>query len=267
MTKVCPECGRGFEPNPRVGMRQKFCSHKCGARAASRAQVQRVRAVKLALRSGRVCKRCGKTFTPKNSRGVYCSRKCQKAAMYERLRADHAAARGTRKCPVCGKEFTPKNIRCVYCSRACYNRIYKVGHCHKVEMADRKCECCGKVFTPNTSRARYCSLQCRRSVEHEKTKAAKLAARANRVCPVCGATFTPKSCKGIYCSRYCKSHARGRHILQPSVPLDIRLMEQHVREYLSLPDAERYQRRGTLTPAELKMAEKMWNQMHGLRTV
>ena len=179
MTKVCPECGRGFEPNP-ARPKQKYCSFKCKSRAGSIRQSKR-------------------------------------------LTAARRAKRGKFICALCGKEFEAT---------------------HHL--------------------ARYCSRQCRRSVEHEKTKAAKLAARANRVCPVCGATFTPKSGKGIYCSRYCKSQARGRHILQPSVPLDIRLMEQHVREYLSLPDAERYQRRGTLTPAELKMAEKMWNQMHGI---
>ena len=128
------------------------------------------------------------------------------------------------------------------------------------------CPVCGRGFEPNRPYQKYCSTRCKRKVEHAKVSAEKLAARANRVCPVCGATFTPKSRKGIYCSGYCKNQARGRHILQPSVPLDIRLMEQHVREYLSLPDAERYQRRGELSKAELKMAEKMWNQMHGLRT-
>ena len=132
------------------------------------------------------------------------------------------------------------------------------------------CPECGRGFEPNRPHQKYCSMRCKRKVEHAKVSAEKLAARANRVCPVCGATFTPKSGKGIYCSRYCKNKARGRHILQPSVPpdtQDIRLMEQHVREYLSLPAAERWARRGTLTPAELNMAEKMWNQMHDLRMV
>lgn len=276
MTKVCPVCGKEFDAKPCGGGRpQRYCSTHCRNVYHCRAYATRRRGDVVGpdgRAAGRVpiakrtCPVCGRVFEPNPSRPKqkYCSLQCTKKAWADTLKAARLAARKDRVCPVCGVTFTPKHSQGVYCSKDCYRKAHWLQHKLPETV---KCEHCGKEFTPNTSRARYCSLQCRRSVEHEKTKAAKLAARANRVCPVCGATFTPKSGKGIYCSRYCKSHARGRHILQPSVPFDIRLMEQHVREYLSLPDAERYQRRGTLTPAELKMAEKMWNQMHGLRMV
>ena len=40
-----------------------------------------------------------------------------------------------------------------------------------------------------------------------------------------------------------------------------------VREYISLPAAERLARRGTLTPAELRLAGKMWEEIHSGRVV
>ena len=130
----------------------------------------------------------------------------------------------------------------------------------------RTCPTCGKEFEATHHLARYCSRKCRRKVEHDKVSAARLAARANRVCPICGATFTPKRCNTVYCSSSCKYRARrGAPIRDsPHVALAAILSSRRVSEYLSLPDAERYQRRGTLTKDELKMAEKMWNQMHGV---
>ena len=239
MTKVCPECGKEFEPNPSRPW-QKFCCKKCSERAARKAQDRRLKAAKLAARSNRVCKRCGKIFTPKNSAGVYCSSQCQKKALNERMRAERAAARGTRQCPVCGVTFAPKQSTGVYCSRACYDKAHR-DHYHRVEIAARKCEFCGTEFTPKNSVARFCSSRCYNMAYWRKHHLKVEKSRVKKLKSPKPSTFQLST-------------------FQPSA-------ERRVREYLALPAAERWARRGTLTKDELKMAEKMWNQMHGLRMV
>ena len=73
----------------------------------------------------------------------------------------------------------------------------------------------------------------------------------------------------MYCSYGCKYRARrGAPIRDsPHVALAAISSYRRVSEYLALPAAERWARRGELSQAELKMAEKMLNQMHGLRMV
>lgn len=226
MTKVCPECGREFEPNSGVGRRQKYCSGECCARAGRKAQDRRVKAARLAARANRVCKRCGKIFTPKNSAGVYCSQECRRATISERLSAEHAAARGTRKCPVCGKEFAPK-----------------------------------------TSRARYCSRRCNETAVRRRRGIKPLA---TKTCLACGRSFETRGHRQLYCPD-CKVKSATTSPLNRAAPFKglkrSDLSAEKVSAYLALPAAERWARRGTLTPAELKMAEKMWNQMHSLRMV
>lgn len=266
MTKVCLECGREFEPNPFVGARQKYCSGECCARAGRKAQDRRAKAARLAARANRVCKRCGKIFTPKNSAGVYCSQECRRATISERLSAEHAAARGTRKCPVCGKEFAPKSSRGVYCSKDCYNKAY--GRDHKVELPEPvKCQVCGKEFQPKTSRARYCSRRCNETAVRRRRGIKPLA---TKTCLACGRSFETRGHRQLYCPD-CKVKSATTSPLNRAAPFKglkrSDLSAEKVSAYLALPAAERWARRGTLSQAELKMAEKMWNQMHSLRMV
>lgn len=246
MTKVCPVCGRGFVANPSGGGRpQRWCSPRCRNIYHCRAHDTRQRGgavgpdgrVPIAARA---CPICGKIFTPKKSSGKYCSGTCRDAAYKRRLRAKLFAVRKDIVCPICGNTFTPKNSRGVYCSRNCLAKAVRLRN-RKAPPASRACECCGKEFTPKNSRARFCSKSCMERAWRERHHSKVEKLRVEKLKSPKPSTFQPST-------------------FQPSA-------ERRVREYLSLPDAERYQRRGTLSQAELKMAEKMWNQMHGLRTV
>ena len=260
MTKVCPECGRGFEPNP-SRPKQKYCSRECAKRASERARGRRISAAKLAARSGRVCPGCGKTFTPKNNSGVYCSPQCRSKAHTEQLKAERAAGRGTRQCPVCGKTFAPKQSHGVYCSRACYRKA----HCHKVKIVARKCEFCGKVFTPKNTLAKYCSKRCASTAYRRRHG---IGLEHTRTCPTCGKTFTTILRAQKFCSTACGDRDKYlRRTKRLNAPSALHPSAEKVRAYLALPPDERWARRGDLTKEELAVAEKMWNQMHGLRMV
>lgn len=252
MTKVCPVCGKPFVANPSGGVRpQRWCSPRCRNIYHCRAHDTRRRGGAVgpdgrAPVSARACPICGKIFTPKKSSGKYCSGTCRDAAYKRRLRAKLLAVRKDIVCPICGNTFTPKNSRGVYCSRNCLAKAVRLRN-RKAPPASRACECCGKEFTPKNSRARFCSKSCMERAWRERNGKVKSSATPplNRATPF--KDLKPRSGD-----------------LKRS---DLTSSDLRVREYLSLPDAERYQRRGTLTKDELKMAEKMWNQMHGLRMV
>ena len=128
----------------------------------------------------------------------------------------------------------------MYCSRNCLAKAVRLRN-RKAPPASRACECCGKEFTPKNSRARFCSNSCveRAWRQRHHSKVEKL--RVEKLKSPTPSTFNLST-------------------FQPSAA-------RRVSEYLALPAAERWARRGELSQAELKMAEKMLNQMHGLRMV
>ncbi len=153
--KKCPECGREFEPAPRHP-HQIYCSEKCGGRASSRRQCERLRAARRPPEPRR-CALCGAVFTPSRKGNVYCSRKCGKRA--DNLK--HHTKAEPRKCAMCGAVFTPRRHGQRFCSHACYYRAWMEAN-HRAPAAEpRKCEHCGTSFTPRRRDQRFCSVRCR----------------------------------------------------------------------------------------------------------
>lgn len=181
----------------------------------------------------RICPVCGMDFTPANGRQLFCGKKCHQKAKWARIaatvRARRLAARANRVCPVCGKVFTPKNARGKYCSAKCANARFRV----LVQHGPKPCAWCGREFTPGRSSQIYCSRECNLAAHGKSRKGAALSIRKV-----------------------------GRAV--PGEPL---ASLARVRAYLALPAAERWARRGELSDAELKLASKMWDEQHGMRTV
>lgn len=171
-------------------------------------------------------------------------------------------------CPVCGNEFTARvedhagrTKHC--CSSACkWKRINRL----------RK----GQPVAETEYRA-FC----------EKRKAERLA-KLKRVCPVCGKEFVADPCHlgAKYCSKSCSNRARGAECRSgrnvsagkarnaaPNLTF-VKKRENPEREsiarveaYLSLPAAERWARRDTLTKKEQAMAREMWMRLKCSRPV
>ena len=192
----------------------------------------------------------------------------------------------TRKCPICGEDFTPNPARPMqrFCSRKCKTRANaraqrlrkragvppRARTRKRADLSPRKCPTCGKTFTPKPKHphTRYCSRTC-------SARGCAAAVQAPpRVCPWCGKEFIPRAYAQVYCSSSCGYGAkRNREKARPvrkvgrAVPGEPLASLARVRAYLALPPAERWAKRGTLTDAELKLAARMYDAMHGLRTV
>ena len=125
---------------------------------------------------------------------------------------------------------------------------------------------------------RYCSKACKKTAENRaqsrRVSAWRAEARVARNCEWCGAEFTPKNSRGRFCSHRCccaaaynqrkgaAASARNRAAARATPDSIARVLA-----YLSLPHDQRWAKRSTLTDAELKLASKMWDERHGLRTV
>ena len=71
---ICKGCGREFYTNIET---KKYCLYGlCGNRGYQKELSQK----RLEARKDRVCKVCGKVFTPQRSDGVYCSNACRQKA-------------------------------------------------------------------------------------------------------------------------------------------------------------------------------------------
>lgn len=81
-TCVCAFCGESFE----TVHRPKYCGKECRDKAKLQAA--------LADHPERHCKVCGKLFKPKNARGEYCSKQCQKKLYSQRQAKRYAVEVG-----------------------------------------------------------------------------------------------------------------------------------------------------------------------------
>lgn len=71
---ICKGCGRVFYTQIAI---KKYCNYGlCGNRGYQKDLKQR----RLERRQNRVCKSCGKTFTPKRSDALYCCNACRQRA-------------------------------------------------------------------------------------------------------------------------------------------------------------------------------------------
>ena len=114
------------------------------------------------IKSTVICKICGKEFTPKNSRQIYCSNECR-LKVAQKLRADIFQRKHVVRyaiCPICGKEFPQTKHFMKYCSDECRNiaKLQKV----KPEYIEKKCIICGKPFMTKSRSTLCCSDECHR---------------------------------------------------------------------------------------------------------
>lgn len=110
-TRKCENCGKTFEPK---SVAHKFCSHECyyvhhrAEQNETRKKIRRL-AGEAIIRTV-VCKSCGKEFTTRNYRLVYCSPECRIAGAKSNSRrywqAYKKSIMTTATCVMCGKEFT-----------------------------------------------------------------------------------------------------------------------------------------------------------------
>ena len=190
--KVCPNCGKTFNPSkPEI----IFCSKRCHS--------EYVRVVQ-------TCLNCGKKYKIRKSEKAqnkkrFCSKKCkedyQKAQYYE-----------TKRCVICGKEFTGlKSKNRLYCSAKCSNAAKGNG-------TELKCKECGKAFRVNPCKkdyAKFCSKVCcsawcskhRQGVNNSNYKGGKIA----KICKICNKTFYVNAYRkesANYCSYECADVAK-----------------------------------------------------------
>lgn len=125
MTKICPICGREFEP---VNDRHKYCSTACKQRANYLLYKQRYPdRVKKRKKHKYTCAICGKEFEAERER-KYCTPECRKIAENERARKFQQqrrvkAVKKPQICVVCGKSFMPNSSNAKYCSDECRGKM------------------------------------------------------------------------------------------------------------------------------------------------
>lgn len=157
ISKICKRCGEEFIPK---SSRQEYCKKEielvcpvCGdtyigccqpnnPTTCSKSECKKQAAVIGAKNKTKICRVCGKPFTPNSTRQLDCNRPI------------------TRTCVICGKEFTAKcslNDKTKTCSKECL-----VEYTHQQQVAGyanetRICELCGKPFTPTNNTQRICN--------------------------------------------------------------------------------------------------------------
>ena len=86
---ICKGCGREFYTQIST---KKYCLyHLCGNRGYRKELSERAREA----RKDRVCKVCGKVFTPTRSDGVYCSNACRQKAYRKSVTDNQVVTKNT----------------------------------------------------------------------------------------------------------------------------------------------------------------------------
>lgn len=125
----------------------------------------------------RECPQCGGTFTPRDRRGQFCSRRCASDA---RRKLDEAKPKPKPKvkadlpvasCEHCGEPFRPKRSLQRFCGKSCGGKA-KGGR--KATVVQITCQECGEVFEQPPKRAHrtYCSRSCSIRARHAAKRAA-----------------------------------------------------------------------------------------------
>jgi predicted nucleic acid-binding Zn ribbon protein len=152
--------------------------------------------------------------------------------------------------------------RARYCSALCRRNAWTQAHGIGVFSEERTCAFCGKAFTATRPDRRFCSELCGKRAY----SAAHRVVIEPRACCVCGKVFTPvhhkraRFCGAICRDAYHKQRRRKREWLSSIGAVDVDMAR--VETYLRLPTDERWARRGELNAAELKAAQKLWNEWH-----
>ena len=188
ITAVCAVCGKTFV---KAGHYQVCCSSECARlrknekerlyRAPRQRKIAKSTVGLRASASTKTCPICGKTFTAKTVRAMFCSKKCSRKFFNGQRKRPTL----TKTCPACGKVFETARKEKVYCS----NKCYKIAHYTPIKPHDLVCVFCGKPFTSRYATTKYCSQRCasRRNqsgyatlTDFEKAQAERAAAHVRR---------------------------------------------------------------------------------------
>jgi DNA-directed RNA polymerase subunit RPC12/RpoP len=151
-------------------------------RLESAADSNRSRHAATTLRSGdamtRKCAQCGAQFTPKTSRGRFCSRTCHYA------HRDGSTPRGTTitaLCARCGRSFT-------FTSSTKRRRLCDGCHGPVAPAEPRSCDYCGASFVGRRGQ-RFCSAPCGDRAKSRARGRLASGSTAERFCVSCGRRF------------------------------------------------------------------------------
>ena len=242
ITATCVECGKTFV---KAGHYQVCCSPKC--RRARKNELERSRAkvegeqrnnstVGLSTStSTKTCPICGKTFTAKTVRAMFCSKKCSRKFFNGQRKRPTL----TKTCPTCGKVFETARKEKVYCS----NRCYKIAHYTPIQPHDLVCVFCGKPFTSRYATAKYCS---------------KLCAGRARIGYATLTDFEKAQAERAAAVRHseCERDRNGLTLAQV----------QEVIDAQNGDPSQLWKRSQSWTPAQRKYARKRYEENHGLFT-
>lgn len=194
---ACPECDAPIEPATRP---RKYCSKRCGDRAAQRAHRARVPRIRTPEVFTKTCAWCDRTYTTSRRPGRYCSNHC---ASYGNGQAALTSELAWRLCKPCHRWYPhgPCPLRDTHPRKP------------PPDMSPRPCHSCGTPFTPLLPAghlAVYCSSRCGRREARARRRAVgrDYAHRPDRVignvrrhaiyerdrwrCQLCGRKVNPK---------------------------------------------------------------------------
>jgi membrane protease subunit (stomatin/prohibitin family) len=266
--KLCPTCGKSFQPTKRNGI---YCSKECfGKRAIPTSHINKV------------CKLCGREFKAapseiKRGGGIYCSKECynkrphtrnarrypdsQSLAQYREWRA--AVLDRDRKCVRCGEtknsylcahhikdvtkypelHFSVGNgvILCIDChalEHPSFSKLIKGSLKARTPISSRIrfCEHCGKAFLPSHKRIRFCSKECAYLAQRKKFP---------KICEECGKEFwvwESRLATSRFCSRKCHGARQKVACKQCGKEFSIYRHEIQIRHFCSKECASLAQR-------------------------
>ena len=239
MKAICPVCGKEFDDANEHGVRPKrFCSPRCRGIYHCRASKARKRGAEVGpdghpLRPGRKCSVCGKEIDPRKVEGTVCCSDACSQKRSNRLRLGN---------PVGEAEYR------AFCEKRNVAKAEKAA-----KRLPKVCAYCGASFTPVRRDAVYCSKKCGDADYHRRNRETlREKERAYR------ATH-PRPGRNVSASKARKATPNLTFVQKREIPE--RASIGRVEAYLSLPAAERWARRDTLTKKELTMAQAMWMRM------
>lgn len=118
--KICPYCGKEFEP---TNFSQKYCSKDCAGR--SYREAFKSAAAREKVGKPMKCVLCGKEFIATSVQSKFCSKECQSKHTKSKAKAKRLEMKSKMTCEVCGKPLTEYRSY-NYCSKKCMQKAKKL---------------------------------------------------------------------------------------------------------------------------------------------
>lgn len=118
--KICPYCGKEFEP---THFSQKYCSKDCAGRSYREAFKSATAREKVG--KPMKCVLCGKEFIATSVQSKFCSKECQSKQTKSKAKAKRLEMKSKMTCEICGKPLTEYRSY-DYCSKECMQKAKKL---------------------------------------------------------------------------------------------------------------------------------------------